>query len=51
MELHVDRDNLGASTWFSLPLYAAGVGLWRQASDVGGEIDVAVVEIRKDLAT
>src|SRR6201996_3104671 len=48
VELHVDRDNLGASTWFTLPLYAAGAALWRQAMDTGGEIDVAGLEIRKD---
>ncbi|WP_309882591.1 serine protease [Caballeronia sp. LZ029] len=45
IELHVDRDNLGASAWASLPLYDAGMSLWRQASDTGGEIDVAVLEV------
>ncbi|HTR07336.1 MAG TPA: serine protease [Paraburkholderia sp.] len=48
VELHVDRDNLGASTWFSLPLYSGGTSLWRQASDDGGDVDVAVLEVRKD---
>lgn len=48
IELHVDGDNLGASTWFSIPLYAKGVGLWREGSDDGGEIDVAVLELRRD---
>lgn len=48
VELHVDRDNLGASTWFSLPLYSKGTSLWRQASDDGGDIDVAVLEVWKD---
>ncbi|WP_083614984.1 S1 family peptidase [Paraburkholderia sp. SOS3] len=48
IELHVDRDNLGASTWFSIPLYADGVGLWRQGTDDAGAIDVAVLEIRRD---
>ncbi|QGZ59960.1 serine protease [Paraburkholderia acidiphila] len=48
VELHVDRDNLGASTWFSLPLYSGGKGLWRQASDDGGDVDVAVLEVSKD---
>ncbi|WP_459706614.1 S1 family peptidase [Paraburkholderia sp. 2C] len=48
VELHVDRANLGASAWFTLPLYAAGTALWRQAKDAGSEIDVAVLEIRKD---
>jgi S1-C subfamily serine protease len=48
IELHVDVANLGASVWFSIPLYAAGRSLWRQGSDDGGEIDVAVVEIDRD---
>jgi hypothetical protein len=30
--LNIDRDNLGASTWFSLPLYERGMRLWRRAS-------------------
>ncbi|WP_250516927.1 serine protease [Caballeronia sp. INDeC2] len=48
IELHVDRDNLGASAWASLPLYDKGMSLWRQASDTGGEIDVAVLEVPRD---
>ncbi|KXU82839.1 hypothetical protein CR51_42555 [Caballeronia megalochromosomata] len=48
IELHVDRDNLGASAWASLPLYARGMSLWRQAADAGGEIDVAVLEVPRD---
>nr|WP_244193288.1 serine protease [Paraburkholderia eburnea] len=48
VELHIDRENLGASTWFSLPLYSAGTALWRQASDDGGDVDVAVLEICKN---
>ena len=48
VELHIDRDNLGASTWFSLPLYSGGRSLWRQASDDGGDVDVAVLEVWKD---
>nr|WP_232072618.1 serine protease [Paraburkholderia pallida] len=48
VELHVDRDNLGASAWFSLPLYSGGSSLWRQASDDGGDVDVAALEVWKD---
>ncbi|WP_244197771.1 S1 family peptidase [Caballeronia ptereochthonis] len=47
LELHVDAANLGASEWFSVPLYAAGQSLWRQGIDDGGEIDVAIIEIRR----
>ncbi|KND55022.1 hypothetical protein BPUN_3365 [Candidatus Paraburkholderia kirkii] len=41
LELHVDAANLGASEWFSVPLYAAGQSLWRQG------IDVAIIEIQR----
>ncbi|SAL87260.1 hypothetical protein AWB74_08039 [Caballeronia arvi] len=44
-ELHVDVANLGASEWFSVPLYSAGQSVWRQGTDDGGEIDVAIIEI------
>lgn len=43
--LHTDARNLTAFVVFSIPLYGGGVGLWRQASDTAGAVDVAVVEI------
>ncbi|CAM2158607.1 Serine protease (plasmid) [Pararobbsia alpina] len=49
IELHIDVRNLGQSIWFSIPLYNDGVGLWRQAEDGGGTVDVAVVEINRDV--
>ena len=48
IELHVDRDNLGASTWSSLALYAKGMSLWREGADGGGEVDVAVLEVFRE---
>ncbi|HPT51418.1 MAG TPA: S1C family serine protease [Accumulibacter sp.] len=45
IELHIDPDNLAASTGYSIPLYSDGRCLWRQGQDAGGEIDVAVIEI------
>lgn len=45
IELHVDAQNLAAATWMSVPLYTAGHPLWRQGTDDGGEIDVAVIEL------
>jgi hypothetical protein len=48
IELHVDPDNLGASSWLSLPLYASGLSLWRQGTDSGGEIDIAAIEVPRD---
>lgn len=45
IELHTNRDDLTRCAIFSIPLYSNGQGLWRQASDVAGIVDVAVVEI------
>lgn len=45
LELHTDSRNLTASTGFDVPLYHAGKSIWRQGSDTGGDIDVAVIEL------
>lgn len=45
IELHTNKDNLAESTGFSIPLYEDGKSLWRQGTDSGGEIDIALVEI------
>lgn len=45
IELHTDSENLAESTWFSIPLHDFGSPVWRQGSDTGGDVDVAVVEI------
>jgi hypothetical protein len=45
LELHTDPGNLAASTGFSIPLYRDGRSLWRQGTDVAGEIDVALIEL------
>jgi hypothetical protein len=45
IEFHVDAENLAAATWLSIPLYTAGHPLWRQGTDDGGAIDVAVIEL------
>jgi Trypsin-like peptidase domain len=47
IELHIDADNLAASTGFSIPLYRGGKSLWRQGIDAAGEIDVAVIELER----
>jgi len=47
IELHVDPDNMAASTGFSIPLYRDGKALWRQGVDSAGEIDVAAIEIER----
>lgn len=45
IELHVSRENMAASTGFSIPLYRRGKSIWRQGLDAASEIDVAVIEI------
>jgi hypothetical protein len=48
IELHTDARNMAVSTGFSMPLYQGGKSVWRQGSDTGGDIDVAVLEIQRD---
>lgn len=45
IELHIDEVNLTRSTGFSVLLYRDGRSIWRQGTDSGGEIDVAVLEL------
>jgi hypothetical protein len=45
IELHLDGVDLTRSTGFSIPLYADGRSVWRQARDSGGEVDIAVLAL------
>ncbi len=45
IEPHTDAQDLTRGTFFSIPLYANGLGLWRQGSDVAGAVDIALIEI------
>ena len=45
IELHLDDADLSRVASHTLPLYDNGRAVWRQASDGGGEIDVAVTEL------
>jgi S1-C subfamily serine protease len=47
IELHTDADNLTRSVVLSVLLYRDGQSIWRQGSDAGGEIDVAVIELER----
>ena len=47
IELHTDADNLTRSAVLSVLLYRDGQSIWRQGSDAGGEIDVAVIELER----
>jgi hypothetical protein len=49
IELHIDNENLAASTGFSIPLYRNGKSIWRQGLDSAGEIDVAMIEIQRSV--
>ncbi len=49
VELHVDERDLSRSVTLSLPLYQSGQALWRQATDSGGEIDVAALAIQRSV--
>ncbi len=47
IELHTDASDLARSMLFSIMLFEDGRSLWRQAEDAGGEVDVAVIEIKR----
>lgn len=46
--LHTDANDLTRHVTFSIPLYANGLALWRQAADTGGLVDIATIEIQTD---
>lgn len=48
IELHTDATDLTRYSVFSVPLYRNRIGLWRQASDVAGAVDVAIIELELD---
>ncbi|MBU1330298.1 MAG: serine protease [Gammaproteobacteria bacterium] len=48
IELHIDADNLTRSIGFSIPLYQDGKSQWRQGIDGSGEIDVALIELKRE---
>ena len=43
--LHTDQDNVARLTDFEIPLYCGGKSVWRQGSDLGGDIDVALIAL------
>ncbi len=45
IELHTDARDLTRYVVFSIALYGNGLGLWRQATDSAGTVDVAAIEI------
>ena len=49
LELHSDPVNLTQSVSISVLLYRKGKSVWRQGRDIGGEIDVAVIELDRNV--
>ncbi len=49
IELHVNREDMAESTTVSIPLYAEGLSLWRQATDSAGDVDVALIEVDQSM--
>lgn len=47
--VHLDGTDLTRSFVVSLPLYRQGVATWRQGTDAGGEVDIAVIELDASL--
>jgi S1-C subfamily serine protease len=47
--VHTDEADLSRTSVFSLLLYRHGRAVWRQGRDSGGEVDVAVLRIERDL--
>lgn len=47
-DAHLDRDDLSRSATVELPLYRSGHAAWVQGQDSGGDVDVAVLEIREE---
>jgi hypothetical protein len=48
IDVHVDAKDLARCVTYSIPLYSNGASVWRQAADLSGEVDVAVIEIGLD---
>lgn len=46
--VHTHAQDLAQHCVVSLPLYRDGLGLWREAADSGGAVDVAAIEIPSD---
>lgn len=45
--LHTDRNNIARLMDFEIPLYRDGNSVWRQGSDLAGDIDIAVIALER----
>lgn len=48
IEFHTDINDLTQSSVLSVLLYLNGQGIWRQANDAAGDVDVAVIELGRN---
>ena len=48
IELHIDPDNVAATSDFSIPLYDDHEPVWHQTSDASGLIDVTAIKLDRD---
>lgn len=48
IEVHADVRDLTRYATFSIPLYHDGLAAWRQATDNGGPVDMAAIEIDRN---
>jgi hypothetical protein len=48
IELHLGLDDVARSIGFSIPLYRDGLGIWHEAIDRDGKVDVAAIEIDRN---
>jgi hypothetical protein len=49
IDLHTDAADLTRMVVMDIPLYRDGMSLWHQGSDAAGPIDVAVIELDRDV--
>ncbi len=49
IDIHTDVRNLTSAAGLSIPLYRDGSSVWKGARDIGGDVDVAVVEINQSV--
>jgi S1-C subfamily serine protease len=49
IELHTSTTDLTRAVGYSLLLYRDGKSVWHQATDGGGEVDVAMIEIEREV--
>jgi Trypsin-like peptidase domain len=47
IELHIDPENVAATTHFSIPLYRGTQAVWREGIDPAGTVDVVALQLER----